>query len=147
MTGERIAQLMSDPYMKRTMARLARRYSKCPEDQEEYIADAWMRISGCHDDESTEALEREAGRGMNASRMRMHYAKAVQKKSGESLHGISVSHASDYKRSDLLPLGRGRYVVRTPERLSGWYYHGEWEEYGLSSEGMQVRSFYRVVLD
>jgi hypothetical protein len=146
MTGQRIAELMRDPHMKRAMARLARRYTRCVEDQEEYIADGWILIAGCQDEDSIEALEGEAYRGMKAAYDRRWRA-SVRAVSGASANGISVDHASNYKRSDLIPLGRDRYIVRTPEKLSGWYYHGEWEEYGLPKDGMQVRTFYKIVLD
>ena len=147
MTGERIAELMRDPHMKRAMARLARRYSRCPEDQEEYIADGWMRIAVCQDDDSMDALEQEAFRGIRNAYQRRRYDTDVAKKPAPNSNGISVDHASNYRRSDLIPLGRDRYIVRTPEKLSGWYYHGEWEEYGLPKDGMQVRTFYKIVLD
>lgn len=143
MTGERLAQLMMDPRMKRIVARAARRYTKCIEDQEEYIDDAWVRISKCHDDASDEHLEREARRAVNAARMRRAY---VQKKPVENLHGISEDCIKKYKRSDLMPLGRGRYLVLKPEKLSGWYYHKEWEDYGLPEDGIQVRTYYEIVV-
>ena len=145
MTGQRLAQLMMDPHMKRVVARAARRYTRCVEDQEEYIGDIWVRIAGCEDDISIEALESQARRAVKAANERRRYAN-VQKKMVQNLDGISVDHPSNYRRRDLLPLGRGRYLVRTPEKLSSWYYHGEWEEYGLPKDGMQVRTFYKIVM-
>jgi len=143
MTGEKLAQLMMNQQMKRMVASTARRYTKCVDDQEEYIQDAWVRISGCSDDSSVEYLEKQAKKAARAGYQRRYrvYMKPVQ-----NVNGISVDHVSNYKRSDLHPLGRGRYLVLTPEKLDSWYYHNEWEEYGLPKDGMQVRSIYKIVL-
>ena len=143
MTGSKLAELMIDTNMKRMVSNAARRRTKCPDDQEEYIQDAWVRISGCPDDSSAEYLEKQAKRAVFAAyqRRRRGYIKQAA-----NVTGISVDHVSNYKRSDLEPLGRGRYLVLTPEKLDSWYYHNEWEEYGLTKDGIQVRSFYKIVV-
>ena len=146
MTGERLAQLMTDPTMRRAVAKAARRMTKCVEDQEEYIQDAWVRISGCQDDSSVDHLGKQARNAVYASCMRKRYALGVKKKTGQNLNGISRDLLSNYKRSDLQPLGRGRYLVLTPEKLDSWYYHKEREEYGLTESGVQVRSYYKIVV-
>ena len=145
MTGQRLAELMMDPHIKRVVARAARRYTKCVEDQEEYIGDAWIRIAGCEDDASVESIEHAARRGVKNAYDRRRYM-SVRKIEAVNPNCISVDHPSNYRRRDLLPLGRGRYLVRTPEKLSSWYYHGEWEEYGLPKDGMQVMTFYKIVM-
>jgi len=145
MTGSKLAELMIDTTMKRMVAKAARRYTKCVESQEEYIQDVWVRISGCPDDSSMDYLERQAKKAAYAAWKRGYRAR-VDKKPPLNVHGISDNPLKEYKRSDLQPLGRGRYLVLTPEKLGGWYYHNEWEEYGLTKDGYQVRSFYKVVV-
>jgi len=48
-TGEKLAELMTNPEMRRMVAKAARRYTKCIEDQEEYIDDAWVIATGWGD--------------------------------------------------------------------------------------------------
>jgi len=145
MTGERLAQLMIDPHMKAIVHKAARRYTKCPEDQEEYMQDAWMRIAGCDDDKSDEYLETQGKLAIKASYYRKRYSN-VQKEIPQNLYGISVRTVPKRVPRDALALGRGRYLLRKPEKLSSWYYDGEWKDYGLDKDGVQVRTFYQIVV-
>jgi len=145
MTGSKLAELMIDTDMMRMIAKAARRYTKIVEDQEEYIQDIWIRLAECPDDSSMDHLEVQAQRAVKAAYYRKWRANVHAKKT-PNVYGISEDHISNYKRSDLMPLGRNRYLVLTPEKPGCWYYHNEWEEYGLPKDGIQVRSFYKIVV-
>ena len=142
MTGLETANLMSDKGLKGMLAKYARRYSSRVEDQEEYIQDAWIRIAEANGDMSNEYYAEQGRKAMNAARMRKQYA--MQKKHDEILHGIG-------KRTTAIPsnaidLGRGKYLVPSPEQLSSWYYPGEWEKYGLKESDGHVVSFHKIIV-
>jgi Ni/Co efflux regulator RcnB len=144
MTGKRIAELMMDGDVKQMIARVARRRSRCIEDQEEYIADAWVRISEkCEDDSTIETIEHEAGRGIHNAFRRGRYVTmkdaAKRTYTGESLTETKVP-------KDALPLERNRYLLRKPEKMSSWYYVGEWLEYGLEKDSMTVRTIHQIIV-
>ena len=143
MTGEQLVGLMRDKHMRRIVHRAARRYTKCPEDIEEYMDDAWMRIAECHADKTPEYYANHARRAVHASymqRWRVHAEKA------QNVNGISESPTPNVVPKNAIPLGRGRYLKYKPEKLSQWYYDGEWKEYGLDKDAVQVRSFYEIVV-
>ena len=144
MTGEQIARLMVDPALKRALAKSARRYSKCVEDQEEYIADAWCRISEQPGDMSITTYAEHGARAMMASYQRGRYAR-VEKKSGQNLNGIG-RRAITAKPRDAIYLGERRYLNRKPTRLSAWYYEGEWLEYGLTHDDLRSFSVHEIVV-
>lgn len=141
MTGEELVALMRDRSMSRAVYKAARRYTKNPEDIEEYMDDAWMRIAECHADKTHDYYTRQARRAVHASYMqkwRVHTEKA------QNVNGISDSPKS--RPRNALDLGRGRYLKYKPEKLSQWYYDGEWREYGLDKDSVQVRTFYEIVV-
>lgn len=147
MTGEELVALMQDKTMRRAVHKAARRYTKCPEDIEEYMDDAWMRIAECHADKTSEYYEAEAKRAVKASQMRrLRERWGDHKKPSDIVVGISESPKSKRIPRNALKLGRGRYLQYKPEKLSQWYYDGEWREYGLHKDGMQVRTFYEIVV-
>lgn len=141
MTMEEFMSVHHDPEVDRLVWRAARRFTKCPEDQEEYVNDAWMRICEAPAGKRAEFYGNVAQKAIRAAYMRKRYVPASVKK---NLNGIS----EDVKipRSGLKLLGRDRYLVLKPEKLSSWYYHGEWAEYGLPKDGYQVRTFYKIVV-
>ena len=145
MTGEQLVGLMRDNHMRRIVHRAARRYTKCPEDIEEYMDDAWMRIADCHPDKSAEYYERQARMAIRAAYQRKRYW-SVKEIPDKNLNGISESPTPNVVPKNAIPLGRGRYLKYKPEKLSQWYYDGEWEEYGLDKNSVQVRSFYEIVV-
>lgn len=128
--------------MRRAVHKAARRYTKNTEDIEEYMDDAWMRIAECHADKTSEYYEREMHRAVRASYQRRYRVYADR---AENVNGISESPKSNSIPRNALPLGRGRYLKYKPEKLSSWYYDGEWRDYGLQKEGVQVRTFYEIV--
>lgn len=145
MTGERLVELMQNKRMKQVVYKAARRYTKCPEDIEEYMDDAWMRIADCNDDKTDEYYERQARLAIKASYYRKRYAGSVQKTERRNLYGISESPKCKRIPRNALPLGHGRYLHYKPEKLSKWYYDGEWRDYGLDKNNVQVMAFYEIV--
>lgn len=143
MTGEELVALMRNKAMSRAVYKAARRYTKNPEDIEEYMDDAWMRIAECHAGLTHEYYVTQARLGVKASYDRQWY---VRKKNTEIPNGISESPKSKRIPRNALALGRGRYLKYKPEKLSQWYYDGEWKEYGLHKDGVQVRTFYEIVV-
>jgi hypothetical protein len=140
MTGERLAALMIDKRLNAALAKVARRYSKDIQDQEEYIQDAWIRIAEQQDDMSLEYYENQGRLSIKAAYYRKRYGN-VQKKTSDNLYGISDRTIP----RDAIPLGRGRYLCPKPEKLSSWYYDKEWEEYGLD-KNYQVVSYYEIIV-
>lgn len=143
MTGERLVELMQDKHMCRAVYKAARRYTKCPEDIEEYMDDAWMRIADCHEDKADAYYELQAKRAIRAAYQRRYRVYAEKPR---NVNGISERPISKRIPRDALPLGGGRYLKYKPEKLSQWYYDGEWREYGLDRDSVQVRTFYEVVV-
>ena len=134
MTGSKLAELMIDTNMKCAVADVARRYTNCIEDQEEYIQDAWLYIADkCHDDASDAGLEKAALRGIRNAYQRKRYrvAKKPPEKSnskGEGQKKISVPRGA-------VGLGRGRHILPKREKLDSWYYDGEWVACDSKYEG------------
>ena len=125
MTGKYLAELMNDSKLKQAISKHARRYSSRVETQEEYIQDAWLRISRQQEGMGLEFYSDEARRAINASRERVR----VQKKSAKNLHGNSIREVRDPRK--WVDLGRGRYLSRQHETLDSWYYPGEWDDWVL----------------
>ena len=144
MTGEQLVQLMQDPDLCECIHRIARRFSKCIEDQEEYIDDAWLRIAEKPQDKTQEYYEHEAFRAIDAAYHRKRYAN-VEKKNPENLNGISENRVKKLPK-DAIHLHGNKYLNPTPEKLSHWYYDKEWEEYGIEKDGYQVRTFYEIIV-
>jgi hypothetical protein len=145
MTGAELAALMLHPPVRRVVVRAARRHSKSIEDQEEYIQDAWMRIAEHPDGMEASYYGLVAYRAINAAykrRARM----VVDTAPPPNVHGISSRTIHKRIPRDAVPLGRGRFLVRRPEKLSSWYYDGEWKEYGLEKGDVTVRTFYEIIV-
>ena len=145
MTGEELVSLMQDRSMSRAVYKAARRYTKCPEDIEEYMDDAWMRIAEAEANRDPEYYQRQAQRATHASWKRKYRA-GVDKKATPNVHGISESPMQEKPPRNAINLGRGRYLKIKPEKLSQWYYDGEWKDYGLDRDGVQVTTFYEIVV-
>ena len=145
MTGDELVKLMRDPAMKRAVYKAARRYTKNIENIEEYMDDAWMRIADCDIGKTVEYYTIESRRAVRAAYDRKRYW-SVGKNKAENPNGISESPIPKRVPKNAAPLGRGRYLVMKPEKLSQWYYDGEWKDYGLSKDGMQVVTFYEIVV-
>lgn len=149
MTGEELARLMVNDAMKAALAKHARRYSKRVEDQEEYIQDAWLRISGLHGDKTFEYYEEQGRKAIKVSyelkRRKRWREWSVQQKSAEMLHGYSEGH-SQKPPHDSIQIDHNKYLKRKPERLSAWYYSGEWDEYGYAEEEIARSEWFQIIV-
>ena len=129
MTGRYLAELMNDSKLKQAISKHARRYSSRVETQEEYIQDAWLRISKQQEGLPIDAYSQEAGRAIVAAYMRSRYDSDVKKKSPKNLNGNGIREVRDPRK--WVDLGRGRYLSRQHETLDSWYYPGEWDDWVL----------------
>lgn len=144
MTGEELARLMVNDAMKAALAKHARRYSKRVEDQEEYIQDAWLRISGLHGDKTFEYYEEEGRRAILASWQRARRSRVYTEKA-QNVYGYSEGH-SKKPPHDSIQIDHNKYLKRKPERLSAWYYSGEWDEYGYAKEEIARSEWFQIIV-
>jgi hypothetical protein len=141
MTERHIAALMAEPEWNRMVMKIARRYASSIEDQEQYAQDALLRVAAkCSDTTCHDELKVEAARAIDAAYRRKRY---VEKKRRDNLH--SISRWALEKRC--IDLGRGRLLDPVPEKMESWYYWPEWAELGLNPTCMQIKDFYRIILD
>ena len=126
MTGKYLAELMNNSKLKHAISKHARRYSSRVEDQEEYIQDAWLRISkqeeGCSIDHYAEA-----GRKSIISAYWRKRRNDVSKDTPRNANGNSIREIRDPRK--YVELERGKYIVRQVEVLDSWYYDGEWNDW------------------
>lgn len=134
-----LIELMRDPKYVHEARRAARRHSSSAEDQDEFISDAWLRLSKCECGKTSEYYLSQIRKAIHAS-----WKRSYRERVDTNVHGISESPKSIPR--DAIALGRGRYLKYKPEKLSSWYYDGEWAEYGLQKDGVQVRTFYEIVV-
>lgn len=140
MEGAAIAELMLNGDLRKTIHRIAKRYTRNREDQEEFAQDAWLRIAGCTGDKTYDFYCEEARRAINAARMRKAYS--VQKKNGKNLHGYSEGVKEIPK--DAKELYRNKYIGSKPVKLSEFLYDEECEQYGLTKSDLRYFSFYEI---
>jgi len=148
MTGEELAKLMVNDAMKAALAKHARRYSKRVEDQEEYIQDAWLRISGLHDDKTFEYYEEQGRLAIKASyyrEWRAGHKPIVHDNNKANVYGYSEGH-SKKPPHDSIQIDHNKYLKRKPERLSAWYYSGEWDEYGYAKEEVARSEWFQIII-
>ena len=126
MTGKYLAELMNNSKLKHAISKHARRYSSRVEDQEEYIQDAWLRISKQEEGIGLDLYSDEARRAMNAARMKKE-RNSVHKKTPKNVHGNGIREIRDPRK--YVELERGKYIVRQVEVLDSWYYDGEWNDW------------------
>jgi hypothetical protein len=126
MTGEELARLMENEYMQGALAKHARRYSKSIEDQEEYIQDAWLRISQKPGDKTFEYYEEQGRKAIHAANMRKWRVHAKKKR---NVNGISVT-GKDTKPPPKRAWYLGFYRWFDPEKETiDWeYYDGQEKE-------------------
>jgi len=146
MTGERLAKLMMDSYMKEEIAKIARRYTSDIQDQEEYIQDAWLRIAESGDDRTNDFYLQEALRAIRNHYQRKRYSLNVVKITPSNSNGISEGMYKKQVPKNARHLYGNKYLITTPQKLSSWYYEGEWDEYGIDKDSMRVFSFYEIVI-
>lgn len=123
MTGAELAGLMNNKSLNHAISKHARRYSSLVEDQEEYIQEAWLRISKQESGKEISFYENESRKATHALWKKV-YRSRVDIKSGGNVHGNSIRGKWNPKK--YISLGRGRYLKKERETLIGWYYHEEW---------------------
>jgi len=142
MRMEYLMLLMTDPLMVRCAEKAARRYTKNTLDREEYVSDAWVRLAELPSDRTAEFYQEHIEKAIRASYQRKRdRGQSYVKK---SLNGISREPKKIPR--DAVSLGRGRWLRTEAETLDGWYYHGEWEEYGLNKGDLHGFQFYEIVV-
>jgi hypothetical protein len=130
MTGEYLAELMSNNELKGILAKHARRYSKRVENQEEYIQDAWIRIADEPDGRTIEHYGEQGRKAIKASYDRYWYS--VRKKTIANPNGISVTGKEIKKKAKLprsaIHLYRDKHLDTKPQTLDWQYYEGQEDE-------------------
>ena len=140
MTGARIAEIMRDPEITKFLHKVARRYTSLIEDQEEYIQEGWLRIARtCEDDTPIQIIKEMGSRGINATYQTRRLR--VIKNRGQNYNSI---YKDDRKTR---ALGRGRYLVRKPEKLDPWYFHDEPGELGLDYYDFVAFYYYQILIE
>ena len=129
MTGQYLAGLMNDSKLKQAISKHARRYSSRVETQEEYIQDAWLRISKQQEGLAVSEYSNEARKAIYASYLRAWREADVFKKGVKNENGNGIREVRDPRK--WVDLGRGRYLSRQHETLDSWYYPGEWDDWVL----------------
>lgn len=146
MTGREIAELMQNKDLKFRLAKHARRYSSCIEDQEEYIQDAWIRIATLKADMDNEYYGEQGRKAMEAS-YRKEYRQNVDKKSSKNVNGISIT-GKDIKKKipeRAIQLQANKYLDPKPETLDWQYYEGQ--EQDVINRVNQAVEWYRQYED
>jgi predicted ATPase len=140
MNGQRIAELMADKDVMEYARRCARRYARQDEDREEYVQDAFIRLSKekILDDEPIYAILDEIRRGIHAAYERKRY---VQR---QYLHGYSERLSK--KKIKVKDLGHARYLTIKAIKLSPWYFAPEWLEYGLRKDSIRPTEYQLIIV-
>jgi len=142
MTGEEIAVLMTRECMRQELSKHARRYTRRIEDQEEYIQDAWIRIATLGGGMTNEYYGEQGRKAIVASYWRRRRSVSIN----ASQYANGISKETIFIPENAIDLGRGRYLLREAEKLSRWYYEGEWTEYGLEKSDCSPTRFYRIIV-
>ena len=134
MEGLEIARLMNNRDLKSRLATHARRYSSVIEDQEEYIQDAWLRISTLNADMENEYYGEQGRKAMKATYDRRRYH--VRKEKPRNPNGISVTEKDIKKKipDRAIRLERNKYFDPTHEMLDWQFYKGQEDELRLKGE-------------
>lgn len=140
MTGARIAEIMRDPEMTAFLFKCARRWSKNIEDQEEYVQEGYLRISRSCEDDTPKAIIYDEGRKAIHS---MYFRKIRNDSKKRGRNAISIYRDDRKTRA----LGRGRYLVRKPEKLDPWYFHDEPGELGLDYYDFVAFYYYQILIE
>jgi len=144
MTGEQLADLMTNDYLKGSLARHARRYSKRVEDQEEYIQDAWIRISQQPGDKTLEYYEEQGRKAILASWQKARRQRVYTKKP-RNVYGDNEGKSKKPPRNSV-QIDRNKYLMQKPHRLSAWYYHGEWDDYGYAKDEIARSEWFQIIV-
>ena len=141
MQTHELIELMGRGDMHRAARSAARRFTKCPEDIEEYLSDIWMKIANEPPDKTDEYYKARMKQAARAAYMRRYRSGDVYM----DVNGISEKPIAKRIPRNAICLGHGKYLKYKPEKLSRWYYDGEWRDYGLNRDNVQVMTFYEIV--
>lgn len=137
MTERRIVEMIHNAELTSFLFKSARRWTKNQDDQEEYVQDARLRIArDCEDCDGLELLKN-VGRKCIEAAYRKRY-RDDDKKGMRNVIGL-------YK-GKCIALGRGRYLSIKAERLSPWYYIGEWGEICLGRDDVPTFPFNEIFI-
>jgi hypothetical protein len=142
MTERRISALMSDPVWNKSVQKLARRYTRLIEEQEEYTQEALLRVADkCCDCDNNEIIKKEASLAISAAYQRKRYH--VMKMKGDNHNGTIEGCKQKLKVRDL---GHERYLTIKAIKLSPWYFAPEWLEYGLRKDSIRPTEYQLIIV-
>ena len=126
MTGEELARLMVNRVLKATIAQHARRYSKDVENQEEFIQDAWFRISKHPGGQSVEYYGEQGRKAIEAEYRRRY--RRVDTRRLKNVNGISTTGKEAVKKTPVpkraIHLYLNKHLDPKPEILDWEFYKG-----------------------
>jgi hypothetical protein len=141
MDGAEVAELMKNSCLNNELAKHARRYSKRIEDQEEYIQDAWLRISQHDAGKTVEYYEEQGRKAIVASYWRRY--RNVSKKGRQNANGISVT-GEDAKPPPkrAIHVYANKYVDSKHTTIDWQYYEGQEED--IKKKAFECLEWYNI---
>lgn len=139
MTGHELTRLLRDGVIERMLINIAKRYSRNMETREEYAQEGLLRIAKMEPGLELSEYVEEGGNEMRRVYQRQLYR--VRKKTGGFPNGISRELPPD-----AVHLYHNKWVRTRAEIDYGWYYPGEWLEYGLTETDARRMSFYEIIV-
>jgi DNA-directed RNA polymerase specialized sigma24 family protein len=135
MTGDEIALLYRNAYLGRMLKKHARRHSKDPDDQHDYIQDAWTRI---YEEPGGYPISHyaELGRKEVHAAWKRQYRQSVDRKEGDFVHG--------YSRENVKHIYGNKFLSLDYDILDSWYYDRECDEYDVSQDSTKTWRWNRI---
>ena len=135
MTGTEIAALYRNAHLGRTLKKHARRHSSDPDDQHDYIQDAWTRI---YEEPGGYPISHytDIGRKEIHAAWKRQYRDRVDTQEGHFVHG--------YSRERVKHLHRNKYLRLEYDLLDSWYYDRECDEYDVRPDSSHTWRWNRI---
>lgn len=139
MTGNELTRLLRDGIIERMLINIAKRYSRNMETREEYAQEGLIRIAKMEPGLPLSEYVEGGSDGMWAAYMRNR--RRVYARNGQNVNGISRELPPD-----AVHLYHNKWIRTRAEKIDGWYYSGEWLDYGLTEGDARRMSFYQIIV-
>lgn len=142
MTGNELTRLMRDGALERALLHIARRYTRNLETREEYAQEGLLRVSKMEPGLDFAEYIEGGSQGMWAAYMRQR--RRVYDRKAKNVN--SISRRVREIPSDAVHLYDDKWLRTKADVCYGWYYPGEWLDYGLTESDARRMSFYEIIV-
>lgn len=139
MTGHELTRLLRDGAIERALLHIAKRYSRNLETREEYAQEGLLRIAHMEPDLDLAEYIEGGSDGMWAAYMRHRRRVYAERRD-------NVNSSNRTVPPDAVHLYRDKWLRTIPDIDYGWYYPGEWLDYGLTETDAKRMNFYEIIV-